>query len=82
MFIGQSIGTVSLGQLALSPPRDTAEVSWIFGDEEIPYPFGLSFEPAFRLEDGTVELAHWFLILLFLVPWLSFLFWRVRKQVP
>ena len=24
--------------------------------------------------------CHWFLILLFLVPWVSFLAWRVRKQ--
>jgi hypothetical protein len=25
-------------------------------------------------------LAHWFLILLFLVPWAGFLFWRVRRM--
>ena len=24
--------------------------------------------------------AHWFLILLFLIPWVSFLAWRVRRQ--
>jgi hypothetical protein len=28
----------------------------------------------------TVEIACWFLILLFLVPWVGFLAWRVRKQ--
>jgi hypothetical protein len=32
------------------------------------------------VESSGVKLAHWFLILLFLVPWLGFLFWRVRKQ--
>lgn len=27
-----------------------------------------------------VTFAHWFLFLLFLVPWASFLFWRVRRM--
>ena len=31
-------------------------------------------------EHGSgLQFAHWFLILLFLVPWASFLFWRVRR---
>jgi hypothetical protein len=40
------------------------------------------FEHSSAAYDGwaMVEVAHWFLILLFLVPWLGFLFWRVRKQ--
>lgn len=29
---------------------------------------------------GTFSQAHWLLILLFLIPWLAFLFWRIRKQ--
>jgi len=24
-------------------------------------------------------IAHWFLMLLFLVPWIAFLFWRVHR---
>ena len=28
----------------------------------------------------NTSVAHWFLMLLFLVPWISFLAWRVRKQ--
>ena len=28
---------------------------------------------------GGIWFAHWFLVLLFLFPWLAFLFWRVRK---
>lgn len=27
-----------------------------------------------------VTIAHWFLILLFLVPWAGFLFWRIRRM--
>ena len=27
-----------------------------------------------------ISLAHWFLILLFLVPWAGFLIWRVRRM--
>jgi hypothetical protein len=29
---------------------------------------------------GHLYVAHWLLILLFLVPWLAFLFWRIRRQ--
>lgn len=29
--------------------------------------------------DG-ITISHWFLILLFLVPWTGFLFWRVRRM--
>ena len=29
--------------------------------------------------DG-INIAHWFLILLFLVPWTCFLFWRIRRM--
>jgi len=32
-----------------------------------------------RIGEGT-SVAHWFLILLFLVPWSACLAWRVRKQ--
>jgi len=28
----------------------------------------------------TVEFAYWFLMLLFLIPWASFLVWRYRRQ--
>ena len=28
----------------------------------------------------ALAVAYWFLILLFLVPWVSFLVWRVRRQ--
>lgn len=27
-----------------------------------------------------LRIAHWFLILVFLVPWAGFLFWRVRRM--
>jgi hypothetical protein len=27
----------------------------------------------------TASFAHWFLILLFLIPWTAFLFWRARR---
>ncbi len=43
------------------------------------------FPEAILLEGGTDEswqnfrIAHWFLILLFLVPWAGFLLWRVRR---
>ena len=29
---------------------------------------------------GSAAVAHWFLILLFLVPWAGFLVWRVRRM--
>jgi hypothetical protein len=28
----------------------------------------------------VIRIAHWFLILLFIVPWAGFLFWRVRRM--
>ena len=47
--------------------------------------FPPAFERTMREDAGEDRygfwvVAHWFLILLFLVPWLAFLFWRVRKQ--
>jgi hypothetical protein len=27
----------------------------------------------------TASFAHWFLILLFLIPWTAFLLWRARR---
>jgi hypothetical protein len=45
---------------------------------------GRWFPRAAQCEAGegylSISIAHWFLILLFLVPWLAFLFWRVRKR--
>jgi hypothetical protein len=79
MFLGQSVGTVSIGYTAMLPPMDTADAFWTFTNEETPYSFEPSFERAFRFEGGEMELAHWFLILLFLVPWVGLLAWRVRK---
>ena len=46
------------------------------------------FPEAFTLAGTTAEgwpmegvtIAHWFLILLFLVPWAGFLYWRVRRM--
>jgi hypothetical protein len=32
------------------------------------------------IKHRSIHVAHWLLILLFLVPWLALLFWRVRKQ--
>jgi hypothetical protein len=36
----------------------------------------------FSLEEdmSVLLLAHWFLILLFLLPWTAFLFWRIRRM--
>jgi hypothetical protein len=28
----------------------------------------------------SISIAYWFLILLFLVPWAGFLFWRIRRM--
>jgi hypothetical protein len=39
-------------------------------------PVALMYSPV----GWRVEAAHWFLMLLFLLPWLAFLAWRVRKQ--
>jgi hypothetical protein len=33
-----------------------------------------------KVQVAEVWVAHWLLILLFLVPWLAFLFWRVRRH--
>ena len=43
---------------------------------------GIWFEPdgAMTKEGSSgLQFAHWFLILLFLVPWAGFLLWRVRR---
>ena len=45
---------------------------------------GDSDEPVFailmRQEEGRMFLAHWFLMLLFSLPWSAFLVWRYRRQ--
>jgi hypothetical protein len=44
------------------------------------------FPEAIQLDGGRTEgwqnfsIAHWFLILLFLVPWAGSLFWRIRRM--
>lgn len=44
------------------------------------------FPEATTLQGGAdvgwqnIRIAHWFLILLFLIPWAGFLFWRVRRM--
>lgn len=48
-------------------------------------PFFYDSWPAFQIHGNAVlasnlQLAHWFLILLFLVPWIGFLLWRVRRM--
>ena len=47
-------------------------------------PRSIPLLPAFRVVSGEsvtrLVVTYWFLVLLFLVPWLAFLFWRVRKQ--
>lgn len=48
--------------------------------------WGSWFPPAVKTklvvegEHWRVRVAHWFLILLFLIPWIGFLAWRIRKQ--
>jgi hypothetical protein len=41
-----------------------------------PLAIGIKSPPAYR----SLAIAHWFLILLFLVPWTAFLFWRSRRM--
>jgi hypothetical protein len=48
-------------------------------------PFLYDSWPAFQIHGNAVlasslQLAHWFLILLFLVPWAGFLIWRIRRM--
>jgi hypothetical protein len=42
------------------------------------------FAPAVKMErhpgTGRFAIAHWLLILLFLIPWTAFLSWRVRRM--
>lgn len=48
-------------------------------DPWFPAGFSVFDETAAR----TIAIAHWFLILLFLVPWTGFLLWRVKRhQLP
>ena len=62
-------------------------ISWL--DPGVHYYKGLVFDPlwlppatSIEREFGTTAIwvSHWFLILLFLIPWSAFLAWRVRKQ--
>lgn len=60
---------------------------WRFGSYRTNPDWGGNWFPeAILLEGGTDEgwqnlsIAHWFLILLFLVPWAGFLFWRIRRM--
>ena len=40
------------------------------------------FDGPFLLGDGVFRVAHWFLILLFLLPWISLLTWRGASALP
>lgn len=60
---------------------------WRFGSYRANPDWGITWFPdAILLEGSTDEswqnlsIAHWFLILLFLVPWAGFLFWRIRRM--
>lgn len=44
---------------------------------------GTWFQPGIVLTEGGgsgLQLAHWFIILLFLIPWVGFLIWRIRRM--
>lgn len=54
-------------------------------DSRLPIPFHASawskpFTPKGSVEHAHIFLAHWLLILLVLIPWTAFLFWRHRRM--
>jgi hypothetical protein len=76
--LAQLDGTAGVSSVAFSASHWKGE--WIVWNEtevisDIP-----RVPPAFHLEEAGIHVAHWFLILLFLVPWVGFLAWRVRRQ--
>jgi len=58
----------------------------LFSGEPMPWNIVKWFQPWAAIERPTVEegslvqVAHWLLILLFLIPWSAFLAWRWRRQ--
>jgi hypothetical protein len=77
MLLSQSGGTVWLEVRRMPPgltPYNWQYWSW-------PSPVKRSFvAPAMKQREDKTGFAHWLVMLLFLVPWVSFLAWRVRKQ--
>jgi hypothetical protein len=78
---GQAFGSVSLNWDGAPPPA--SRPMWIWVHEAAP-----AGEPwlnkAVNAETYPRQLqltaAHWFLILLFLLPWTAFLLWRIRRM--
>jgi hypothetical protein len=59
----------------------TAGVTWpAFTTISKPMRSGTWFQEAVGIYDWRWAVAYWFLILLFLGPWLGVLFWRVRRR--
>jgi hypothetical protein len=84
---GVSVGRVNVRHLAKLPSRPGLHSGmgpeWHFAGvrDAPPYPRGLA--PVFidrRGDAMTLWLAHWFLILLLLVPWSAWLFWHWKRE--
>ena len=61
----------------------TPAIQWysnprVYPEEWFPKP--VFFEPFGNKGGWTLNLPHWLLILLFLIPWLAFLAWRSRRM--
>ena len=50
------------------------------GPAENWFPRFITFEPFEDKGGWTLYLAHWFIILLFLIPWTAFLIWRWQRM--
>jgi hypothetical protein len=73
------------GSVALEVSDDSMGTGFLSAevtDKSFPPPFKISrWEVADEGRSGAVyEVAHWFLMLLFLFPWSAWLFWHWKRE--